>query len=83
MIPTGADCLSVADTARLLGVSKPTVYRLARAGHIPHTRVASLVRFRRAAIEAYLAARTTTAWLPGERTNRGPDELRAAAATKP
>jgi excisionase family DNA binding protein len=49
MIATGADCLSVTDTARVLGVSKPTIYRLAKAGAIPHTRVASLLRFRGAA----------------------------------
>lgn len=70
-----ATCLTVVQTAELLGVSRATIFRLARAGELPHTRIASALRFRREDIEAYVNGRTTREWLPGERTNRGPEQL--------
>jgi len=73
-------CLTVTETAAHLNVSRPTIYKLASSGELPHTRVSALLRFRLCDLDDYLAARTTTAWLPGERTNRGAAEPNCAPA---
>jgi len=57
--PQGAapDPLLTADeVAALLKVTKPWVYAQTRAGRIPHVRLGRYVRYRRAAVLAWLAA---------------------------
>lgn len=46
--------LSVNEVAVLLGISRPTVYRLARRGDLASYRVGERLRFRPAEIEAYI-----------------------------
>jgi excisionase family DNA binding protein len=46
--------LSVNEVAALLGISRPTVYRLARRGDLASYRVGERLRFRPTEIEAYL-----------------------------
>jgi putative molybdopterin biosynthesis protein len=46
--------LSVNEVAALLGISRPTVYRLARRGDLASYRVGERLRFKPAEIEDYL-----------------------------
>lgn len=49
--------LTVAELAHLLHVSRMTVYRMVRAGRIPHLRVGTrAIRFLRADVDALLAS---------------------------
>ncbi len=50
------DFMTVEDVAALLRINKSTVYRMAKAGRIPATRVGRQWRFRLSAIEAFLDA---------------------------
>ena len=50
--------LTAKDLARLLGVSRSTIYRLARAGVIPSYRFRTLIRFDRSSVEEWLRAAT-------------------------
>ena len=45
---------SVSNLVDCLGCSKTTVYRLVRAGRIPHKRVGRLIRFTTSDIQCYL-----------------------------
>ncbi len=56
--------LSVAESARYLGVSEVTIRRLIRSGGIPHARVVNSIRIRLIDLDSYLASRTTTEWSP-------------------
>lgn len=47
--------LTVAEVALYLRVTTKTVYTLVREGHLPSFRVGRALRFRRAAIEAFVA----------------------------
>jgi excisionase family DNA binding protein len=49
-------CLTAVEVARLLGVHKLTVYRLAAAGRIPSFRIATAVRFDPRAIAKWMRA---------------------------
>ena len=53
MDPT-ASVLSPKEVAVLLGASEDSVYRMFHAGQLPGYRVGRLIRFRRAAIDAYM-----------------------------
>jgi excisionase family DNA binding protein len=46
--------LTVNEVASLLGISRPSVYRLRGSGQLASYRVGERLRFRRADIEAYL-----------------------------
>ena len=59
--------LDVNEAAAYLALSREGLYRLVRAGEIPHTRVGEAIRFRRLDLDAYLATRTTRDWKPGGR----------------
>lgn len=64
--------VSVATAAVALGVSPSSIYRLVRDGALPHTRVRSGITIPAAALEAYRAAHTSTAWAPvGKLSRRG------------
>jgi excisionase family DNA binding protein len=49
--------LSVNEAAFLLGVSRPTIYRLVRRRELPASRVGTRLRFRLAHIDEYLENR--------------------------
>lgn len=53
--------LTVAEVARVLRVSKMTVYRLISNGQLPAVRVGRSYRLREEDVDAYLAARFTEA----------------------
>ena len=48
------DSLSTPDTARLLGVTTRTVYRLVDAGGLPAYRFGRVIRFRRHEVDAFI-----------------------------
>lgn len=48
--------LTAPDLAKLLNVHRYTVYRLAKAGQLPHFRVGSIVRFDPKVIAAHIRA---------------------------
>jgi excisionase family DNA binding protein len=48
----GADCLlTVSDVARMLRLSRASVYNLVAEGKLPHVRIANRIRFLRADVE--------------------------------
>ena len=49
--------VNAAELARLLGVHKLTIYRLAQAGTLPHFRLGTCVRFDPRVIAAWLRQR--------------------------
>ena len=51
--------LKVGEVAKLLRVSRDTVYRLAARGELPGRKVGRIWRFPRAAIDEYMCERTT------------------------
>jgi excisionase family DNA binding protein len=56
--------LDVIGAGIYLSVSADTVRRLIRTGSIPHVRVGNSIRIRRADLDAYLEARTSSVWKP-------------------
>jgi excisionase family DNA binding protein len=48
------ELLTVAQVAKLLGLSKATVYSMCAAGALPHVRIVNAVRFERTAIEQFI-----------------------------
>lgn len=54
--------VSIAGAGTYLGVSTDTVRRLVRSGTIPHARIGSSIRIRRADLDAYLESQTTREW---------------------
>jgi len=58
--PTGSDLLSPADAAAYLGVTVGTleVWRCTRRYPLSFVKVGRLVRYRRAALEAFIVSRT-------------------------
>lgn len=46
---------SVSEVARILKLSKPTVYALLERGELPHFRIGAVIRVRRADLEAFMA----------------------------
>lgn len=51
--------LSVEETARWLGVTSRTIYRLVKSGQLPAFRVGGQWRFSRAILEAWVADEVT------------------------
>ena len=49
--------MTVDEVAAMLGVSRPTVYRLVRRRHLPASRVGERLRFRPAHIDDYVDSR--------------------------
>ena len=47
--------LTVKEAAELLGLSKDTIYRMARENQLPHVRAGSRILFHRPRLEAWLA----------------------------
>jgi putative molybdopterin biosynthesis protein len=52
--------LTVQEVAKLLRMSRQTIYNLIREGAIPHFRVGTKVRFNRADIDALMQTKTVT-----------------------
>lgn len=50
------------EAAAYLAVSEVTLYRLTRAGKIPHVRIGRAIRWRVEDLDAFLSARVTTSW---------------------
>lgn len=53
--------LSVADAARILGISRPTAYRLIADRELPAIRLRGTIRVPAAALERWLSEQTNTA----------------------
>jgi excisionase family DNA binding protein len=53
-------CLQAPELARILGIHRITVYKLAAAGEIPSFRIASAVRFDPRAVAKWLRAQAVT-----------------------
>ena len=63
--------LDVHEAAAYLAVTEGTVYRLARAGELPHVRIGRAVRFRVEDLDRYLEERTSRTWTAhGRRAGR-------------
>jgi excisionase family DNA binding protein len=62
--PTGPEraVLLKEEAAAYLGISTVTLYRLTRAGKVPHLRLGRLLRWRKEDLDAFLAASSTTEW---------------------
>ena len=56
--------LTVQEIAKLLRMSRQTIYNLIREGAIPHFRIGNKVRFNRADIDALMQAKTVTTGEP-------------------
>ena len=59
-LPTAV--LDARAAAAYLAVNIDTLYRLARAGELPHTRVGRSLRFRRLDVDSYLEEQTSRYW---------------------
>lgn len=55
-VPVGPDWFDTATAARLLGVTRRTVWRFIDAGELPATRKGKNIKVHRADIDAYLEA---------------------------
>lgn len=66
--------MTVEDVAEMLRINKSTVYRMAKAGRIPATRVGRQWRFRLSALEDFLDAGGDQAFAQDE----GEEDLRQA-----
>jgi excisionase family DNA binding protein len=56
--------------ARYLSLGLDTLYRLVRAGELPHTRIGKSIRFRPEDLDEYIAARVTREWTRVDRRGR-------------
>ena len=72
--------LTVDEAAAYLGVKRMTLYRMMRAGEIPHTKIRRSVRLRIADLEGCLTARTSTTWTPDPRGGTRPTARATRAA---
>ena len=52
--------LTVPEVAKMLRMSRQTIYNMVKAGDIPHFRVGTKVRFNRADIDALMQTKTVT-----------------------
>ena len=52
------------EAASYLALSVPTIMRLIKKGEIPHIRIGRTLRFKKADLDKYLEACTTTEWTP-------------------
>ena len=55
--------LTVQEVAKLLRMSRQTIYNLAKAGGIPHFRVGTKVRFNRADIDVLMQTKRVPTYL--------------------
>ena len=56
--------LTVPEVAKLLRMSRQTIYNMVKAGDIPHFRVGNKVRFNRADLDALMQTKTVTTGEP-------------------
>lgn len=62
-IPTvPKEVLTTREAAAYLSISLPTLFRLTRAGELPHLRIGRVLRYRKEDLDAFLEERTTTEW---------------------
>lgn len=54
------DTLTADEVAKILRVTKQTIYTLCREGKLPHFKVGNKIRFKRADIEAICTTANTT-----------------------
>jgi putative molybdopterin biosynthesis protein len=52
--------LTVPEVAKLLRMSRQTIYNMVKTGDIPHFRVGNKVRFNRADLDAMMQTKTVT-----------------------
>ncbi len=52
--------LTVPEVAKMLRMSRQTIYNMVKAGDIPHFRVGNKVRFNRADLDALMQTKTVT-----------------------
>ena len=52
--------LTVPEVAKMLRMSRQTIYNMVKAGDIPHFRVGTKVRFNRADLDALMQTKTVT-----------------------
>jgi putative molybdopterin biosynthesis protein len=52
--------LTVPEVAKLLRMSRQTIYNMVKAGDIPHFRVGNKVRFNRADLDALMQTKSVT-----------------------
>jgi putative molybdopterin biosynthesis protein len=52
--------MTVPEVAKLLRMSRQTIYNMVKAGDIPHFRVGNKVRFNRADLDALMQTKTVT-----------------------
>jgi len=71
------EVLTTREAAAYLSISLPTLFRLTRAGELPHLRIGRVLRYRREDLEAFLESRTTTEW-----RNFNPSRKKTADASK-
>lgn len=69
--------LSTREAAAYLSISLPTLFRLTRAGQLPHLRIGRGLRYRPEDLAAFLEERVTTKW-----EDFIPDRKKAAAVPK-
>jgi excisionase family DNA binding protein len=62
--------LNVKEAAEFLNVAEATIYRLARVGTLPHTRIGRSIRFSTEMLEEYINSPTAPA--PESTTKRRP-----------
>jgi putative molybdopterin biosynthesis protein len=55
--------LTVPEVAKLLRMSRQTIYNMVKAGDIPHFRVGTKVRFNRADLDALMQTKRVTTYL--------------------
>jgi len=65
-----ARVLDAQRAARYLSLGLDTLYRLVRAGELPHTRIGKSIRFRPEDLDEYIAARVTREWTRVDRRGR-------------
>ena len=69
--PTAMGLLTVADVAKLLGLSEPTIHRLKASGKLRAVRFGRSVRFRPADVEALISASVADPDASGPRAGLG------------
>ena len=60
--PVQKAVLSTREAAAYLSISLPTLFRLTRAGELPHLRIGRVIRYRVEDLDAFLKERVTTKW---------------------
>lgn len=55
--------LTVPEVAKLLRMSRQTIYNMVKAGDLPHFRVGTKVRFNRADLDALMQTKRVTTYL--------------------